>query len=371
MAIEQSSIDLCLRDLRADHERQGGLSADDVYRMITSHRLTPSEAADVHRQVIDENLLDDDDDTADSDPVDSFAFLLGTRERRRLLTAEEEVQLGRRIHLGKQAAEQRAATGSLHADLAKQVRLGKEALDQLVLSNIRLVISIAKRYQGQGLDISDLVQEGILGLIRAAEKYDYTLGYKFSTYATWWIRQAITRGIGNTGRLVRLPVHYVDIVKKVRRTQATLERDLGRPPLLRELATALYMDPADVQAALDRSRDPLSLDAALPEVDRTLGELFSDSSGSAEDVAIAQLMATTVRDRLNLFSKESQSTTSSASRKEAAVLRLRYGIHDDRAWTLEEIGNLFGVTRERIRQIHGKALSSARFSALFSDLRDE
>ncbi|MQA13364.1 MAG: sigma-70 family RNA polymerase sigma factor [Pseudonocardiaceae bacterium] len=364
-------VERCVRDAQADHARQGGLGPDDLHRLIAAHRLGPDEAILAHRALVASGIQVDDADDSDSRAVidaNSTTRFMADRCRARLLTAEEEVQLGRRISLGQQASTLLAAQADPTGDLAKVVADGAEARQRLITSNVRLVASIARRHLGRGLDLDDLIQEGILGLARAVEKFDYTLGYKFSTYATWWIRQAIDRGLANTGRLIRLPVHYVELVNKVTRAQWRLSQRLDRTPTLRELAEAVELDQAVVQAALEHARGPLSLDATVAPGDATLGHLLPYNQTSLEDEVVDAHVRQEIHDRLSRF--ESQQSRNRISPVE--VLRRRFGLTEDgRVWTLEEIGTEFGVTRERIRQIQEKALADRNIRVLFADLHEK
>jgi len=364
----------CLEDLVADHERQGGLDTDDVYRLMSAHGLDPDEAGDVLAQLKARGLdpsetgkIDLDDVLRSADLRDALGYLFEQIRGIALLAPEDEVALGRRIALG-QAAELSLEACPDNRDLMLQVVDGRSAREALVLANVRLVVSIARRHQGLGMDLVDVVQEGIFGLIRAAEKFDYTLGYKFSTYATWWIRQSITRGVADRGRLIRLPVHYVETVNRVRKQSFTLGRRLGRPPKLKELAEDLGMEPATVQAALDHARLPVSLDAELPGTEMTLAEAVAYEAPGVEEEVFAELEREAVAARLDALRAFLVAHRSGVSAAGAEILERRFGFTDGRLWTLEELGQEFGVSRERVRQVQEKILSSPKLRELFADL---
>ncbi len=259
---------------------------------------------------------------------DSVRLYLREIGRVPLLSGEEEVELAKRIMNGDKAAK-----------------------DKMVEANLRLVVSIAKKYIGRGLDLLDLIQEGSAGLLRAVEKFDYTKGFKFSTYATWWIRQAITRAIADQARTIRIPVHMVETINKLIRTQRRLVQELGREPLPEEIAAEMEMDVEKVNHIIKIKQDIVSLEAPVgEEADSTLGDFIEDEdSVSPEDAATYQLLKEQVNSVLALLTP-----------REQKILRMRFGLEDGRSHTLEEVGQEFGVTRERIRQIEAKALAKLR-----------
>jgi RNA polymerase primary sigma factor len=301
-----------------------------------------------------------------ADPVRAYLREIG---RAALLTAAEEVDLAKRIEAGLFAAERlRAGTESsdeaarqLRRDLWWIVRDGDRAKDRLLEANLRLVVSVAKRYTGLGLPFLDLIQEGNLGLIRAVEKFDYAKGYKFSTYATWWIRQAITRAMAEQARTIRIPVHVVELINQLTRVRREMLHRLGREPTAEELGTALGVTPERVLEVQRHDRVPLSLDQTIgTEGDAQLGEVIEDSQAI---VAVDAVSFTLLQDQL-------RAVLATLSEREAGVVRLRFGLTDGRPRTLDEIGLVYGVTRERIRQIESKTMAKLRHPSRSQLLRD-
>jgi RNA polymerase primary sigma factor len=303
-----------------------------------------------------------------SDPVRMYLKEIG---RVPLLTGPEEVILAQQIERGTAAAERladAAASGDLESldfaerrQLTRLVRKGEDAKAELTQANLRLVVSIAKRYVGRGMQILDLIQEGNLGLMRAVEKFDWTKGFKFSTYATWWIRQAITRAIADQARTIRIPVHMVESINKVHRVQRQMVQELERDPTIEELADKVDMTPARVREIMRISQDPLSLDSPVGEEDDSnLADFIEDQHAEAPAEMAAKMM-------LNSAVEEALSDLND---REKAVVRMRFGLDDGQARTLEEVGREFGVTRERIRQIESKTLAKLRHPQHSQKLRD-
>ncbi|WP_092628787.1 RNA polymerase sigma factor [Actinopolyspora mzabensis] len=304
--------------------------------------------------------------TASADSVRAYLKQIG---KVALLNAEEEVELAKRIEAGLYAAErlrQAEEAGEmpplqLRRDLRWIVRDGERAKSHLLEANLRLVVSLAKRYTGRGMAFLDLIQEGNLGLIRAVEKFDYTKGYKFSTYATWWIRQAITRAMADQARTIRIPVHMVEVINKLGRIQRELLQDLGREPTPEELAKEMDISPEKVLEIQQYAREPISLDQTIgDEGDSQLGDFIEDSEAV---VAVDAVSFTLLQDQL-------QSVLQTLSEREAGVVRLRFGLTDGQPRTLDEIGQVYGVTRERIRQIESKTMSKLRHPSRSQVLRD-
>ncbi|WP_091371181.1 RNA polymerase sigma factor [Actinokineospora alba] len=304
--------------------------------------------------------------TASADSVRAYLKQIG---KVALLNAEEEVELAKRIEAGLYAAERvrksedesEKLQPQMRRDLRWIVRDGERAKNHLLEANLRLVVSLAKRYTGRGMAFLDLIQEGNLGLIRAVEKFDYTKGYKFSTYATWWIRQAITRAMADQARTIRIPVHMVEVINKLGRIQRELLQDLGREPTPEELAKEMDITPEKVLEIQQYAREPISLDQTIgDEGDSQLGDFIEDSEAV---VAVDAVSFTLLQDQL-------QSVLATLSEREAGVVRLRFGLTDGQPRTLDEIGQVYGVTRERIRQIESKTMSKLRHPSRSQVLRD-
>lgn len=295
----------------------------------------------------DDIILDDEDEVeiiddvdvlegvSTEDPVRMYLKEIGNVP---LLTTEQEVELAKRVEAG-----------------------DEEAKKQLTEANLRLVVSIAKKYVGRGMPFLDLIQEGNMGLMKAVDKFDYTKGYKFSTYATWWIRQAITRGIADTGRTIRVPVHMVETINKTLRMTRTLLQELGREPTPEEVAARLNVPVARVREVLKISRDPVSLDTPIGEEDDShLGDFIEDDTALSPSDSAA----------FSMLREELKSALESLTDRERQVIELRFGLLDGRARTLEEVGKEFNVTRERIRQIEAKALRKLRHPSRSKRLKD-
>nr|WP_237543537.1 RNA polymerase sigma factor [Streptomyces sp. SID5594] len=281
-----------------------------------------------------------------------------------LLTAADEVELARRVEAGLFAEERLANTPDLDSrlagDLDRLVVMGRTAKRRLIEANLRLVVSVAKRYVGRGLTMLDLVQEGNLGLIRAVEKFDYARGYKFSTYATWWIRQAMSRALADQARTIRVPVHVVELINRVVRVQRRMLQERGYEPTAEEVAGQLDLTPERVTEVLRLAQEPVSLHAPVGEEDDvSFGDLIEDGDAASPVETAAFLL---LREHLEVV-------LSTLGERERKVVQLRYGLDDGRPRTLEEIGRIFGVTRERIRQIESKTLSRLRDHAFADQLR--
>jgi len=297
--------------------------------------------------------------------VDVLRLYLNQIGRVPLLTAEQEVELARAMEAGLFAAERLAQGGkmsmTMKVDLQTLVREGERAKQHMLEANLRLVVSVAKKYAGRGMGLTDLIQEGNLGLIRAVEKFDYTKGFKFSTYATWWIRQALTRAMADQARTIRLPVHMVEQVNKIRRVERDLVVQLGRKPTAAEIAVEVDLTPERVEEIRSYNRDPASLDALIGEdSDASLGDFIEDEHAVMPGEAAAFL----------LMREELSAVLASLTDRERRVMEMRYGLVDGQPRTLDDIGKDFNLTRERIRQIEGKTLSKLRHPSRSASLRD-
>lgn len=291
-------------------------------------------------------------DAADTD--DPISLYLREMSRVPLLTSEEEISLAKSIECGRHAQQllkDNNCTPAEYARFRQQVEEGKRARAHLIRANTRLVVSVAKRYRGNGVPFLDLIQEGNMGLMRAADKFDYSLGHKFSTYATWWIRQAITRALSDQGRTIRLPVHMGDRIRRVHRVAEELEQKSGQRPTPEEIAEEMQLDSHKVRWMLHVSHRPCSLEKPVGEdEDSELGSFIEDkTSPSPSDAAAENMLKERMEELLNTLTP-----------REARILRLRFGLDNGRAYTLEEIGRKFGLTRERIRQIQMEALRKLR-----------
>ncbi|MDP9392219.1 MAG: RNA polymerase sigma factor [Actinomycetota bacterium] len=299
---------------------------------------------------------------ATADPVKDYLKQIGKVP---LLNAEQEVELAKRIEAGLFSEEKLAAGGKVSAKLVDELEWiaedGRRAKNHLLEANLRLVVSLAKRYTGRGMLFLDLIQEGNLGLIRAVEKFDYTKGYKFSTYATWWIRQAITRAMADQARTIRIPVHMVEVINKLARVQRQMLQDLGREPSPDELAKELDMSPEKVVEVQKYGREPISLHTPLGEDgDSEFGDLIEDSEAIVPADAVS----------FTLLQEQLHAVLDTLSEREAGVVSMRFGLTDGQPKTLDEIGKVYGVTRERIRQIESKTMSKLRHPSRSQVLRD-
>jgi RNA polymerase primary sigma factor len=389
----QAEVDRIIRAAKAD----GSVTAADLAEKLSVLDLTPDDTDAVYQRLMDlgvdvaedEAIIEEEEvkvekpEAADpdedrvrarkevemalkaptNDPVRMYLKEIG---RVALLTAQEEVWLAKRIEAGVFATEKlEKERNKLSADKLMEVewleRDGAMAKRHLVEANLRLVVSIAKRYVGRGMAFLDLIQEGNLGLIRAVEKFDYTKGYKFSTYATWWIRQAITRAIADQARTIRIPVHMVETINKLVRIQRQLLQDFGREPTADEIGLQMELTPEKVREIQKISQEPVSLETPIgEEEDSHLGDFIPD------DEAVVPLE----RASFKLLQEQLESVLHTLTDREKEVIRLRFGLVDGQPRTLEEVGKKFGVTRERIRQIESKTLSKLRHPSRSQKLRD-
>jgi RNA polymerase primary sigma factor len=340
----------------------------DLADIADEEDAKPAISADSDNLVISD--VDDTDEPvqqvitagATADPVKDYLKQIGKVP---LLNAEEEVDLAKRIEAGLFAEELLATRGPFkdrrQGDYEWIAEDGQRAKNHLLEANLRLVVSLAKRYTGRGMLFLDLIQEGNLGLIRAVEKFDYTKGYKFSTYATWWIRQAITRAMADQARTIRIPVHMVEVINKLARVQRQMLQDLGREPTPEELARELDMTPEKVVEVQKYGREPISLHTPLGEEgDSEFGDLIEDSEAIVPADAVS----------FTLLQEQLDSVLDTLSDRESGVVKMRFGLTDGQPKTLDEIGKVYGVTRERIRQIESKTMSKLRHPSRSQVLRD-
>jgi RNA polymerase primary sigma factor len=321
-----------------------------------------AEEAEVETE--EDEALALEDYLANIDTDDTIGLYLKEVSRVPLLTAEEEVELAQRIERGRMSREE-LAKGKVslrrRTELRRLIEDGWAAREHLITANSRLVISVAKKYMGRGVPFLDLIQEGNIGLIRATKKFDYRRGHKFSTYATWWIRQAVTRAIADQGRTIRVPVHMGDQINKLLRVQHQLTQRLGREPSVEELADALEVPPKKVENMIQVARRPLSLETPTDdEEDSVLGDFIEDDEAPPPDDTATY----------NLLREHLGEVMNGLPPREVRILQLRYGLLDGQAYTLEEVGRKMGVTRERVRQIEAQALSRLRHPTVRRKLRD-
>ena len=378
-----------VRDLVVKGKERGFITTEEVIEALAPVDLSAEQIDNVYQVLADENIevvemVDEldaeefarearsarDDDLAlkapTNDPVRMYLKEIGKVP---LLTAEQEVILAKAIEEGEAATAEldKAVNGAKKPsstrlrELQRTERQGQLAKKKLIEANLRLVVSIAKRYVGRGMLFLDLIQEGNLGLIRAVEKFDYTKGYKFSTYATWWIRQAITRAMADQARTIRIPVHMVEVINKLARVQRQMLQDLGREPTPDELARELDMTPEKVIEVQKYGREPISLHTPLGEDgDSEFGDLIEDTEAVVPADAVG----------FTMLQKQLESLLDSLSEREAGVIRMRFGLGDGMPKTLDQIGDTFGVTRERIRQIESKTMAKLRHPSRSQSLRD-
>ncbi|MBI5669160.1 MAG: sigma-70 family RNA polymerase sigma factor [Chloroflexi bacterium] len=328
--------------------------------------LVEDEEPELALAELDEDLIEDAGYQQAIDTDDVVGLYLKEAGRVPLLTAEEEVALAKRMEAGKLAKEQLDEYGDALGEddvdeLYRLINDGEAAQEHLVRANARLVISVAKKYIGRGVPFLDLIQEGNIGLIRATNKFEYQRGHKFSTYATWWIRQAVSRAVADQGRTIRVPVHMGDQLNRMRRVQLNLIQELGREPSIEELAEGMETTPDKIENLLEIARHPVSLETPIDEEgDSTFGDFVEDVSSPAPSEEVAT----------HLLHEQLERALNRLPTREAQILRLRYGLEDGRVYTLEEVGQTIGVTRERVRQLEAQALNRLRQSSAHVILRD-
>lgn len=364
--------DVEIEDVEVEVEVEVEADAEETDTEDAETEAAPAAAEAESEDEVGFTVSDADDDDAPAqqvvtagataDPVKDYLKQIG---KVALLNAEQEVELAKRIEAGLFAEEKLAAAEPLEPKLRRELEWiandGRRAKNHLLEANLRLVVSLAKRYTGRGMLFLDLIQEGNLGLIRAVEKFDYTKGYKFSTYATWWIRQAITRAMADQARTIRIPVHMVEVINKLARVQRQMLQDLGREPTPEELAKELDMTPEKVVEVQKYGREPISLHTPLGEDgDSEFGDLIEDSEAVVPADAVS----------FTLLQEQLHQVLDTLSEREAGVVSMRFGLTDGQPKTLDEIGKVYGVTRERIRQIESKTMSKLRHPSRSQVLRD-
>jgi RNA polymerase primary sigma factor len=359
----ERGVGITVDDVAAAIDRSD-LPADSMDRVVRILGEQGVEVLESHSGHEDSARVDGDDLSRRAPTSDLVRIYLREIGRVPLLTAEEEVELAKSIEAGLFAEEKVARaviiTPGERTDLELLARDGVRAKQRLIEANLRLVVSIAKRYVGRGMLFLDLIQEGNLGLIRAVEKFDYTKGYKFSTYATWWIRQAITRAIADQARTIRIPVHMVETINKLVRVQRQLHQDLGREPSPDEIGLEMGLSPERVVEIQRVAQEPVSLQSPIGEEDSDLGDFIEDADAVVPIEAAAFIL---LQDQLG-------GILGSLSDREQRIIQLRFGLTDGHPRTLEEVGREFGVTRERIRQIESKTLAKLRHPTRAQMLRE-
>ncbi|MCS7232963.1 MAG: RNA polymerase sigma factor RpoD [Synergistetes bacterium] len=353
-----------VKALLEEGKGKGYVTYDEIDEILGKDSISPNELDDIYM-----NLMEMGIDVVDSPETYEKVGPLPGKEEISLEDLDKELEIGEEIALDdpvrmylKEIGKIPLLTAEEEVELAKRMEQGDvEAKRKLIESNLRLVVSIAKKYIGRGMLFLDLIQEGNLGLIRAVEKFDWRKGYKFSTYATWWIRQAITRAIADQARTIRIPVHMVETINKLTRISRQLVQELGREPTTEELAEAMNMPPDKIEEILKVAQEPISLETPIgEEEDSHLGDFIEEKTiPSPSEAAAKQLLKEQLETILNTLSK-----------REREVLKLRFGLEDGRPSTLEEVGKRFGVTRERIRQIEAKALRKLRHPTRSKRLKD-
>jgi len=380
-----------VKELTEKAEEQGYLTVEDVLEFFPEAEKNLPQLEDLLMQLYSEGIeimAEEAEDTEEEEPKaaqeeereleveeqafdlsaissdDSISLYLKEMARVPLLKPEEEVQLAKQLESGRAAQRRLEKNGHSPAEREEYLRaieLGDAARAHLIKANTRLVVSIAKRYMGQGVPFLDLIQEGNLGLMKAVEKFDYRRGCKFSTYATWWIRQSITRALAEQGRIIRLPSHVGDRIRKMYRTAQQLEQNSGERPTPSEIGDRMGLDPTKVRWLIKVSRRPLSLEKPVgEEEDSELGEFIEDEESPTPTDEVTR----------SLLAQRMDEVLSTLSPREARILRLRFGMQDGRAYTLKEVGEKFGLTRERIRQIEREALNRMRHPSRSRQLRD-
>ncbi len=380
-----------LADLLEKAEAQGYLTTDDVLETlpevedsieqldellfllqeagieIWGDKAEVEENLDLKDEELDEDTSEDEDEFSDLAGIpsdDTVGLYLKEMARVPLLTTDQEVRLARLLERGRVARRKLSKNGHGEVErirLEKKIEEGRLAREHIIKANTRLVVSIAKKYIGRGVPFLDLIQEGNLGLMKAVEKFDHTRGFRFSTYATWWIRQTITRAIADQGRTIRVPVHMTDRIRRLYKASRDLEQAHGRQPTPEEIAKELKVEPRKVEWMLKVSWQPLSLDNPVgEEEDSELGNFIEDETTPTPTQSVHQ----------NLLHDKLEQVLGTLPSREARILRLRFGLADGQSYTLEEVGQKFGLTRERIRQIEGKALRRLRHPRRSRQLRD-